>query len=169
MKSMRFTRRTRRLVLTLHVVTSVAYVGVMALVAWLAFQAARAPDPDVAMGMYRSARTVLPVVHATALSALASGILISLGTVWGLVRHWWVVAKLALTILLAVTGFVVVRRALGEALALQEPMAGLVGSSTAHVVVAVTATVLSIYKPWGRVGRRTDEVVARQPAGVAGG
>jgi hypothetical protein len=87
------------------------------------------------------------------LLAVATGILLSLGTKWGLIRYWWVVAKLVIAAVVVVTDLVVVRSAALEALRTGSAR-GLFGSTIAHCVVLGIATYLSVFKPWGRVRGR---------------
>jgi hypothetical protein len=91
-------------------------------------------------------------------------VLLGLGTRWGLARHWWVLAKLALTIVLASAAVFVLQPSLNEAAAtaLALPPADLPGAGigpvavraatapTLGVLLLTTAVVLAVFKPWGR-------------------
>jgi hypothetical protein len=55
------------------------------------------------------------------LAAPITGILVALGTRWGLARHWWVTVKLLPTIGLATTAPIVLRPALNRGAA-QAPL-----------------------------------------------
>lgn len=85
------------------------------------------------------------------LLAVASGTLLGLGTKWGLVRHWWVVAKIAISVAVIVTDAVLIRRVAHDAAVNGNPIYGPI---IAHVVVLAIATVLSVFKPRGRVNAR---------------
>jgi hypothetical protein len=84
--------------------------------------------------------------------AVATGVLLGIGTTWGLVRHWWVVAKIAIAVAVIATDAVIVGRAAHDAAA-GESGAPLTGPTVAHVVVLAVATVLSVFKPRGRTPR----------------
>ena len=96
--------------------------------------------------------------------AIVSGVLLSLGTRWGLLQHYWVVAKLVLTVGVFGTAVQVVPRIVG--LAVEEPTllglpwapAVLLVFAAVHLLMLGTATALAVYKPWGktRLGRRAD-------------
>jgi hypothetical protein len=82
--------------------------------------------------------------------AAATGLLLSLGTSYGVVKHWWVVAKIAISVAVVVTDAVVVARFADNAVATGSAPNPLNHAIVAHVVVLVIATVLSVFKPRGR-------------------
>jgi len=93
----------RKLVLTVHLTCSVGWIG--AVVAYLALGVAAVTSPDVET--VRAAWTGMDVtgwwaIVPLAIAALITGLIMSLGTQWGLFRHYWVVFSLALTILCTV-------------------------------------------------------------------
>jgi predicted lysophospholipase L1 biosynthesis ABC-type transport system permease subunit len=98
----------------------------------------------------------------------AVGVLNALLTPWGLFRHWWVVVKLAVTTLMVVLVVLALRPGLtlmGEAGA-DLPDADRTGALFPPVVsttLMLVATVLSTYKPWGRI-RRTGPSATVRPA-----
>lgn len=103
--------------------------------------------------------------------ALLTGLVLSLGTRWGLVRHYWVLVKLTLTTFavaaLLLHQFTAVseaaRRASGTAAGAVPDVGGLgtqlVADAGAATLVLFVVTVLGVYKPWGRTpyGRRKLE------------
>ncbi|MBW3593560.1 MAG: DUF2269 domain-containing protein, partial [Actinobacteria bacterium] len=94
-----------------------------------------------------------------ALAALLTGLVQSLGTRWGLFRHYWVVAKLLITVfaIIVLLLYMQTLRALGDIAAEAPPASGLgtlrSASPLLHAVGAlvllVTATVLAVHKPPG--------------------
>lgn len=149
----------RKLLLTVHVLASVGLLGVdtaiLALVTsgWLgADPVTTYPAADLVGG-----RLILPL----ALIALITGVVLGKLTPWGVLRHWWVLIKLLLTAAGTVLAIVVLlpnlRSAAVAALAgdgVADP-GGLVQSSVGAWTMLVIATVLSYYKPLGRVRGRT--------------
>jgi uncharacterized membrane protein len=90
----------RKLVLTIHLTCSVGWIG--AVVAYLALAIAAITSADAQT--VRAAWTAMEVtgwwaIVPLAVTALLTGLVISLGTQWGLFRHYWVLISLALTIL----------------------------------------------------------------------
>ena len=93
----------RKLVLTLHLVASVGWIG--AVVAYLALGVAAAGSQDaetVRAAWVAMELTGWSAIVPLALAALATGLVMSLGTPWGLFRHYWVLLSLVLTVLCAV-------------------------------------------------------------------
>ena len=151
----------RKALLALHVATSVGLMGAVAAFLVLAILGA-APGGGLAVAVYPAmdilARfLILPLTWV----ALGVGILQSLATRWGLVRHWWVVAKLILSgfalgvLLLQMGGIRLAANAALDAAQLTD-LVGLRWSFVIHaaggLVVLSSALVLSIYKPAGRTG-----------------
>lgn len=147
----------RKGVLTAHVVLSVGWIGLAGALIALAAVGLDTGESWVyrAIGVL-GGTFLLPV----GLSAFLSGMVLGLGTKWGLIRHYWVAAKLFGTIVLVIAGqlalgrFIVVaadRAAAGEDVG--EFGQRVLDGSIANLVVLVVLTVLSVYKPWGRTRR----------------
>ena len=80
--------------------------------------------------------------------------MLSFGTVWGVLRHWWVVVKLGINLAVMVTDLVVVGPALRIALADGGPPHRLYDATIAHVLALTVAVVLSVVKPRARTAAR---------------
>jgi ribose/xylose/arabinose/galactoside ABC-type transport system permease subunit len=99
-----------------------------------------------------------------ALLSLVTGVIQSLGTTWGLLRHHWVVVKLLITVvatgvlLLYLRTFAVMADVAADPAALLDEVRN--PSPLVHAVLAlvllVVATVLGVVKPRGltRIGRQ---------------
>ena len=90
----------RKLALTVHITTSVGWFG--AVVGFLALAVAGliSQDAQVVRGAYLAMDLITWfVIVPFCLASLLTGIVQSLGTPWGLLRHYWVLAKLILTVL----------------------------------------------------------------------
>jgi len=159
----------RKLGLSLHVVLSVGWAGAVGAFLTLAV-ASFSSDASVA----RAAYLMMGVVGRGALlplsiGALVSGIVQSLGTRWGLFRHYWVVVKLVLTSLAVAGLFVHQTTAITEAVRLaadaaapvlasgrlKELGAQLLADSALALSALLAITLIAVYKPWGLVGRVT--------------
>jgi hypothetical protein len=172
----------RKLALTVHLTASVGWIG--AVLAYLAL--------GVAAVTSREAQTVRAAwiameltgwfaIVPLALAALLTGLVMALGTSWGLFRHYWVLITLVLTILATavllmhmpdVSALAAVARATNGA-----ALAGL-GGDLVHagggLLVLLVITVLNVYKPRGLTPygwRKQQEERARlaQRALAAGG
>lgn len=147
----------RRLLLTTHVATSVGLLGAVG--AFLSLAVAGLAAPQAGPAIYPAMDLITQaVIVPLALAGLLLGILQSLVTQWGLVRHYWVVTKLILTIIVAVvlflqTGNIRALASLSTAELATAAMAGARFSMVLHagggLVVLLGITVLSIYKPRG--------------------
>src|SRR5687768_2995964 len=98
MKLMRFGPALRRFTFTTHVTTSVGWIGAVLVFLALAAIGVVSRDEATVRGAYlvmapAAWLVLVPLAHAS----LLSGIAISLGTPWGLFRHYWVVLKLLIT------------------------------------------------------------------------
>ena len=148
-----------RFLLAAHVVVSGAWLGVVA--AKLALAVA-AVTSDASDALYVAMGVVNVAFPPMAVATLVTGVLLSLGTKWGLLRHYWISAKLALTVGVIVTGIALVDRLVQRSITGQamdggqllgvatSPATLLICLSAAHVLMLGAATVLSVYKPWGK-------------------
>jgi hypothetical protein len=159
--------RLRKLALTAHVTTSVGWLGAVAAFLALAVAGLSSDDKATVRGAYVATEVVTwAVIVPLCLASLLSGIVQSLGTAWGLVRHWWVLIKLALTVvatalLLLHTQPIGHLRAVavagnGFAADLDGMRVQLVVDAAAALAVLLGTTVLAVLKPRGvtRWGRR---------------
>jgi hypothetical protein len=167
---MAFAPALRRFTLTTHVTSSVGWAGAVLVFVALAAIGLRSEDERTVRGAYLVMApaawfVLVPLAHAS----LFSGIALSLGTPWGLIRHYWVALKLVITafstvILLIYMG--TFRQMAGVA---ADPVAelGLVRnpSPLLHAILALmllfVATVLAIYKPFGMTPYGTRQMRAR--------
>lgn len=152
---MRLSPRWRKALLTLHIVTSVGWLGVSAVLLTLGAAGAAGADPAVVYPALGLVGTVL--LTPLAVAAWVFGLLTSLLTPWGVFKHWWVTVKLVATTVLTV----LVLFALGPTLRLAATGAALPGEAREQLLAApivqtvalIVVTVLSTYKPWGRLRR----------------
>ena len=154
---MTMTPQLRKFVLTVHLTFSVGWIG--AVVAYLALGVSAVTSQDaqsVRAAWIAMELTGWFVIIPFALAALLTGLVMSLGTPWGLFRHYWVLITLVLTILSTVVLLLhmptvssladVAREADGADL-------GGLGGDLLHpglgLVVLLVITVLNVYKPRG--------------------
>ncbi|MDQ1417480.1 MAG: hypothetical protein QOF81_3093 [Acidimicrobiaceae bacterium] len=152
----------RRAWLTFHILVSVAWVGVEACILALGLTGLVNHDPALRRAAYLIVgRIGTFFITPVSLGALVSGLVLGLGTKWGLVRYRWVFLKLAMGVVLTVgsNGAILWRlrsaaAQVGRGVAPDAVDARylMISAPTVATVLLVTATVLSVYKPWGRTG-----------------
>jgi hypothetical protein len=166
-------RRGRQALQVLHYVSSVGWLGVGLCQLTLNVLALTTGVPALRHDAHEIAhvfdRTVLTVLS---LGAAVTGILLAVRTPWGLVRHWWVLVKLTLTVtLIGVTPFwsgELIRRAI-VVTAGPVPAPGyaplrseLLVSSVTIISTLLVVTVISVVKPWGRTPFRRPAAVPQR-------
>jgi hypothetical protein len=174
----KLSRPARRAALVVHVSASVGWLGLTTGLLVLGITAAGTGSTATAEAAYRSMKIfgdwlVVPV----SLLSLLSGLILSLGTPWGLARHRWVYIKFWITLATTAASIVALRSHIDHAAAAitaGQP----VGSAATDLVIApsvATATYLfvtaiSILKPWGltRRGRRARDTARSSSVGESG-
>lgn len=172
------TPQLRKLTLTTHVVVSVGWLGAVASFLALSVAGMTARNPDAVRGAYLAMDLLgLYIIVPMSLASLATGLIQSLGTQWGLVRHYWVLTKLLLTVL--ATGLLLLHQFAAVAVAAEHvlgsaagtlPNAGRLGiqlvvDASLAILALLTATTLAVYKPVGltRYGRRKQREFGKSP------
>jgi hypothetical protein len=159
----------RKFVLAVHLTVSVGWIGAVA--AYIPFDLATVTsrDAQTLRAAYSAMELIArSVIVPLALASLLTGLVVSLGTKWGLFRHYWVLISLVLTILASVVLLLETQTisALGDMAA--DPaisgddlraLPGTLGHSVGGSVVLLVILVLNVYKPQGmtRYGWRRDE------------
>jgi hypothetical protein len=169
--------RPRKLALTAHVSSSVGWLGTVASSLALAVAGMVSDDVEVVRGSYLTLELLgWYVLVPLSLASLLTGLVSSLGTSWGLFRHYWVVAKLVINVFATVVLLMymesldylaAVARTTGDLEALRSSSPVL--HAAAALLLLLAATVLGVYKPRGvtRYGWRKQQerraVLAPQP------
>ena len=153
----------RKFVLTAHIIFSVGWLGSVAAFLALAVAGLFSQDPLRVQAAYLAMELVgWFVIAPCSIITLLIGLIQSLGTKWGLFRHYWVLIKFFLTIgatfLLMLHMQTTSRIAIAAAemplsnLDLRPLRITLVADAVAALLVLLAATILSVYKPWGLTG-----------------
>src|SRR5260370_2889668 len=150
--------RLRKFALTTHVTCSVGLLGAIAGFLALAVAGLTSREGQMLRGAYLAMElTAWCVIVPLALASLLTGLVQSLGTTWGLFRHYWVLAKLSLTVFAAVVlqlkmklisyvAGVAAEMTLSSA-DLRAARTELVIHAAAGLLVLLVPAVLSVYKP----------------------
>jgi hypothetical protein len=150
----------RKLALTAHVACSVGWLGAVVGFLGPAIVVLASEDLDRVRGAYVMMElTASFVLVPLALLSLATGLVQSLGTPWGLFRHYWVVFKLGINVAATLLLLAYVQTLASFAdLAERTQGAADVGAlkspspllhAVAALVLLLVATVLGVYKPRG--------------------
>ena len=160
-------QHVRKLALTLHVLSSVGWCGAVAGFLALALAGLQGADVTTVRSAYPSMNLITNyVIVPMSLGSLLTGILSSLGTPWGLIRHYWVIAKLVVTSVS--TALLLLHTRVIEYMAIVAARVSVSGDNyrslriqlaadaAAAIVALVVTTALGIYKPRGvtAAGRR---------------
>ncbi|WP_234327738.1 hypothetical protein [Streptomyces sp. NRRL F-2664] len=176
-----FGPRLRNATLTAHVTASLGWFGSVAAFLALALAGWFSAEPQTVRAAYLAMDVVgWFVIVPLSIATLVTGVVQSLGTVWGLMRHYWVIAKLLITVIATALLLVhmqpvghLAEAATRAALAdgeLEGMRIQLVADAAAAIVVLLTAAGLSVFKPRGltrygiRRRRREQSLSAQQKA-----
>ncbi|MCT9624814.1 hypothetical protein HWD94_06715 [Pseudarthrobacter equi] len=162
----------RKAALTIHVVSSMGWLGAIAAFLVLAIAGLASSEAQLVRATYVGMNLVgLIIILPLSLASLISGIIQGLGTVWGLFRHYWVLIKLIITALataLLLVHLQPVSAMAGMALAADlapSDMNGmrvqLVFDAGAAILALLVTSILSVYKPRG-LTRHGQKVLDRQ-------
>jgi hypothetical protein len=156
----RLTRPQRKALLTVHLVSSVGWLGVSLTMLALGLAGRFAGSKRSTEGAYWAAHLFVDVlVIPLSLISLLSGVLMGLVTHWGLVRHKWVLTKLVLTTITTCLGIFLLRPGVldayrnsgpgGDPVTLQHAGADLVYAGSVSTGTYLLITVIAVFKPWG--------------------
>ncbi|MGE3271829.1 MAG: hypothetical protein AB7P40_23955 [Chloroflexota bacterium] len=160
----RLTPRARKGVLVVHIASAGTWLGIDVVMGVVIFTAMLADDATRAL-CYQALElfAVWPLV-VTGLVCLASGVVLGLGTPYGLVRYWWVAIKLAINVIfvalvpLALRPEVLEMAEQGRRFAAGLPATLAVGNLIYPPTVSpsglLIAVILAVFKPWGLIRKR---------------
>lgn len=144
--------RARTALLAVHLLAGIGWMGVDIALLVLLLTARTSNDTTLVVSGFTAIRMSVPVaVPPLSLAVLATGLLLGLGTRWGLLRYWWVLVFVGLVpavnsiAVAATTGSAAAVRAKGGPL----PTVLLFPPIVSFLLLG-TATVLSLAKPWPR-------------------
>jgi hypothetical protein len=158
---------------------SVGWLGAVLAYLVVAITGLTSTDVELVRATYLSMQVMVWfVIVPCAIAAFASGLVQSLATEWGLFRHYWVLAKLALTVLgtaiLLLQGPRVsemAARAAESAMATgdhRQQRIALVVHAAGGLALLLAVTTLSVFKPWGKTRYGRGDSTARRRYFVIG-
>jgi hypothetical protein len=152
--------RLRKFALALHVISSVSLLGAIAAFLALAVAGLTSQNAQMMRAVYPAMQVIARfVIVPLAFASLLTGLIQSLGTPWGLLRHYWVLVKLLLTVfatavllqkieLIDYAASLATEKSLPDA-DLREAGIQLVVHAAGGLLALLVPVLLSIYKPQG--------------------
>jgi len=150
----------RKFVRTMHVIFTVGWLGSVAAFLALAIVGLTSQDTQMVRAVYLAADVItrFVIVPLSLLPLLITGPLLSLGTPWGLFRHYWIIVKLVINILstlillihlqpISYLACVATNGTLSSAD--RGAQIQLVVAASAGLLALLVATALAVYKPRG--------------------
>lgn len=159
--------RLRKFALTVHVISSVGWLGAVVVFLGLSVAGLTSQDAQTVRAAYLAMESIgLFVLVPFSLASLLTGLVQSLGTKWGLFRHYWVLAKLLINVVASIillmytqtlSSLAGVASGSGELGVLRSPSPTL--HAVAGLLLLLMAATLSVYKPRGvtRYGWRKQQ------------
>jgi hypothetical protein len=150
----------RKFVRTAHVTFTVGWLGAVAGFLTLAIAGLTSDDPQLVRAAYLAMELIarFVIVPLSLAPLLLTGPILSLGTPWGLFRHYWIVVKLVINILSTIILLVhmqpishLARVAAAGTLSITDRslQIQMVVASGAGLLALLVATGLAVYKPRG--------------------
>lgn len=172
------TPRLRKLALVAHVTSSVGWLGAVAVFLALAVAGLTSQDAQTVRAAYLTMDWAgWFVLVPFSFASLLTGLVQSLGTAWGLFRHYWILAKLLINVFATIV-LLLYAQTLGslanaaadarfsgaDLAALRSPSPLL--HAGAALLLLLVATMLAVYKPrgltpYGRRKQQEQRAVAR--------
>lgn len=149
----------RKAMLTTHIVASVGWIGAVAAFIVLDVTTVTSQAEAVLRASYIAMDLLTTwAIVPLAFASFVTGLVVSLGTKWGVFRHWWVVITLLLTVAATVVLLVQLPIIEGRARIAADPAAtpeqlqdlgNLLLHSIGGTVVLLLITALNVFKPRG--------------------
>jgi uncharacterized membrane protein len=172
--------RLRKLTLGVHVTVAVGWIGAIAAYLVLDVTVATSLDASTLRAAYLAMDLIARyVIVPLAVASLVTGLIVSLGTRWGLIRHYWVLISLLLTLVATAVLLIETRTISHLAAVAADPATSTddlraLGSTLVHsiggAVVLLVVLFLNVFKPQGvtRYGWRKQRAERDRAAAAVG-
>lgn len=161
----RLAGKSRKAVLVLHIASVGSWLGIDVVMAVLVFTALGTDDDSTKALCFRALELVAVwPMTISGLTCLTTGVLLAMGSKYGLVKYWWVVLKLTINLLLSTLVLIALRpgvNEMAEQARVQEAGGDAIlnaGDMVFPPIVSPTllmvAVVLSVFKPWGLLRKK---------------
>ncbi|MGH2808419.1 MAG: DUF2269 domain-containing protein [Actinomycetota bacterium] len=147
----------RKVALSIHLTVSVGWIGAVLAYLGLGITAVRTDDVPLIRAMWAAMETTgWYVIVPLAATSLVTGVVMALGTKWGLFRHYWVVTSFVLTTFSVVILLLHMPSVSSTAAHAQtvdgselDALGGDLGHPGIGLVILLLVQVLNLYKPKG--------------------
>lgn len=157
----------RKLWVMLHVGLSVSWLGIAVSMVVLSAVGYTTENAGLRHGAYELMHVFdLFIVIPTMMLSILTGLVVSLGSKWGLVKHWWVLLKLVIALSIPAVAIVESQWVQELAARTADPAAEPGGTGLTLLICMIafsaalwTATYLSVFKPGGKTrwGKKNTE------------
>ena len=152
-----FSPQVRKLVLSVHLTVSIGWIGTVLAYLALGLSAVRSDDVSTIRGAWIAMESIgWFVIVPLAAASLVTGVVLALGTKWGLFRHYWVVISFGLTLFSTVVLILHMPSVTQTAdvartadLATLQTLGGDLEHPAIGLVILLGVQVLNLYKPRG--------------------
>lgn len=161
MKNLIMSPKLNRAMLTTHITVSVGWFGAVAVFIALAITGIASANMQLARSSYIAMElSGWFVIVPFCIASLVTGIIQALGTKWGLLKHYWIVVKLILT-LFATVALLLHMKPIGDLSlaassnvdftnALPDLKLQIVANAGAAFLLLLAIITISVFKPWGK-------------------
>src|SRR5262249_12804116 len=169
--AMTMTPTLRKFTLTAHVTSSVSWLGTVATFLVLSIAGLTSQDAEIVRSVYLAMNLIGQfMIVPLAFASLLTGLVVSLGTQWGLFRHYWVLVKFVITIFATILLLMhmqpvrllanIVREPTFSSVDVSRLQIQVLGDSGAALLALLVNVTLSVYKPRGTTmyGRNKQHV-----------
>ena len=169
MTAITLTTRWTKFIFTSHITFSVGWLGSVAVFLALAITGLTSQDTQLARSAYLAMElSGWFIIVPFGLASLSTGLIQALGTKWGLFKHYWIVVKLFLTVaatlllLLHMQPIAYLAGIASETSFSTDQETGLriqlIADAGAAILLLLTTTTISVYKPWGLIRPRRKKI-----------
>ena len=165
--------RARKTFLVVHILSGAMWFGIDLGLGILTITAMLTDDPRTA-GIALLAVQLFAIwpMFGASLVCLGAGVVLAVGGKYGLLRYWWVAVKFGVNLLMSTLIVASLRPGVDEVASIGERL--IAGDTTASVpsdllfpvlvapALLLTAYLLSVFKPWGRIRRTPATVPSEQ-------
>lgn len=161
MRNLIMSPKLNRVMLTTHITVSVGWFGAVAVFIALAITGIASANMQLARSSYLAMElSGWFVIVPFCIASLVTGVIQALGTKWGLLKHYWIVVKLILT-LFATVALLLHMKPIGDLSlaassnvdftnALPDLKLQIVVNAGAAFLLLLAIITISVFKPWGK-------------------